>query len=490
MLSPLPSSRWNFSTAAHLLNRAGFGGSPADIVALVRMGPEAAVAHLVDYEQVEDPTPAPPWAKPDPERAARLRAARRSGPDERRRVIGEDQRLQRQRMMELRHWWLRRMRAGPRPLQEKMALFWHGHFATGFRKVTDAYLMWRQNETFRVHATGNWRELVTAATQEPAMLIYLDQAQSRRGKPNENLARELMELFTLGEGHYTEQDVLEAARALTGWSLDKTRQQFQWRPRLHDDGEKELLGKRGRFDGEDLVRLIVEQPQSARYLTAKLWTWFAGTRPSPEVNEALASAFRESDGNLKELLRLMFLSTAFYEPEYRQAQVKSPVIWLVAACRQLELPLPPPLLATRIIASLGQDLFLPPSVKGWDEGLSWISTGHLQTRYQLAGPLVRGEREALRKIVLTLPADSMTGTGSKPLPKLPAVRVKALFTADQLADRMKLLAAVEQRLLQGQLQKTRREALVRNLEERGAVDADGVRELITGVMMTPEYQLC
>jgi uncharacterized protein (DUF1800 family) len=490
MLSTQPASRWDYATAAHLLNRAGFGGTPHDIEQLVHLGVTEAVASLVDYEQFEDRTPSPAWAKPDPERASRMRAARRAGPAENRRVVQEDQHIQRHRLLDLRHWWLRRMRKGSRPLQEKMTLFWHSHFATSFRKVRDAYLMWGQNETLRTHATGNWGTLVLAAAQEPAMLIYLDQAQSRRGKPNENLARELMELFTLGEGHYSEQDVLEAARALTGWSLDKSRLQFQWRPKLHDAGEKNLFGRQGTFDGEDLVKLLVEQPQSARFLTAKLWSFFAGSAPTPKVHDALTSAFTESGGNIKELLRLIFSSEDFYAPNIQRAQVKSPVQWLVSACRQLELPLPPPLLSARITAALGQDLFLPPSVKGWDEGLAWISTAHLQTRYRLAGPLVRGQREALREIVLVMPEGSMAGNGDIQLPKLPSARVNALFTADELADRTKLLEAMEQRLLQGRLQEPRRGALKRNLEIRKALDADSVRELLTGVMMSPEYQLC
>src|SRR4030095_13645362 len=173
--------------------------------------------------------------------------------EDRRKMQREEQRLQRERMVELRGWWFDKMAKGTRPLQEKLALFWHGHFATSMEKVRDPYLLWRQNELFRRLAAGNWPELLIEVGKDPAMLIYLDQAQSRKQHPNENFAREVMELFALGEGHYTEKDIFEAARALTGWTLDQTRQKFAYREFLHDDGEKTVFGKTGSFDGEDVL---------------------------------------------------------------------------------------------------------------------------------------------------------------------------------------------------------------------------------------------
>ena len=177
-------------------------------------------------------------------------------------ALRKEQQLQRQRLMELRGWWLQRMVSGPRPWQEKLTLFWHGHFATSFEKVRDTYYLWRQNELFRRLASGSWPQLLTEVGQDPAMLLWLDQAQSRRGKPNENFARELMELFALGEGNYTEKDITEAARALTGWSLDRESQKFIDRPRVHDDGDKTFLGRTGPLDGYDVIEQIVAQPQA------------------------------------------------------------------------------------------------------------------------------------------------------------------------------------------------------------------------------------
>jgi uncharacterized protein (DUF1800 family) len=216
MLKALPATRWDYSTAAHLLNRAGFGGSPAEIQKLVSAGHEKAADWLVDYEKIEDSIPNPEWAQPDPARLQKFMEMRQAGEEERRRKQRELQQNERQHMVELRAWWLRRMAHGSRPLQEKMVLFWHGHFATSVEKVKEAYLMWRQNDLFRRMATGNWKELLVEVAKDPAMLVWLDQAQSRKEHPNENFAREVMELFALGEGHYTEKDISEGARALTG----------------------------------------------------------------------------------------------------------------------------------------------------------------------------------------------------------------------------------------------------------------------------------
>ncbi|TAL03603.1 MAG: DUF1800 family protein, partial [Verrucomicrobia bacterium] len=236
MLAPLAARKWNYTTAAHLLNRAGFGGPPAEIEKLAKLNPEQAVAHFVDFEKIPDDTADPEWAKPDPGRAERQRALRNASEEERRMMQRRQQQKEREEIMDLRGWWLERMARGPRPLQEKMVLFWHGNFASSIEKVRDSYLMWRQNELFRRLATGSWRELLVEVARDPAMMIYLDQAQSRKQHPNENFAREVMELFALGEGHYTEKDITEGARALTGWSLDETRQKFQYRPFIHDDG--------------------------------------------------------------------------------------------------------------------------------------------------------------------------------------------------------------------------------------------------------------
>jgi uncharacterized protein (DUF1800 family) len=233
-------------------------------------------------------------------------------PEDKRLAQQAEQRAQAQQIVDLRGWWLNRMATGPRPFQEKMVLFWHGHFATSYEKVRDAYYMWRQNDLFRQMGTDYWLRLLVAAGQDPAMLTWLDQAQSRKEHPNENYAREVMELFSLGEGHYTEKDVTEAARALTGWSLDRQTEQFIYRPLFHDPGVKTVLGLTGNLNGDDVMNQIVSQRQSAIFITGKLWNYFAGQMPSLDLNDALADGFIAGGRHFKPFLRMMFSSGEFY----------------------------------------------------------------------------------------------------------------------------------------------------------------------------------
>ncbi len=490
MLKPLSEQRWNFAAAAHLLNRAGFGGPPAQIQQLLDLGTDRAVAHLLDYEKIPDPTPNPVWARPDPDRRARFEAYRKASPEQRQQMLREERRIQRERLIELRGWWLQRMASGPRPFQEKMVLFWHGHFATSVEKVRDSYLMWRQNELFRRLATGNWLQLLVEVARDPAMLIWLDQAQSRKQHPNENFARELMELFALGEGHYTEKDVTEAARALTGWSYDRFEQKFVERPALHDDGIKTVLGKTGNLNGYDVVQQIVAQPQAARFITGKLWRFFAGQPPSPQLNEALAAVFRRHGNQFKPLLRVMFRSEEFYDPALIRAQVKSPVEWLVGTVRMLEMELPPAPVCTAMLRQLGQELFAPPNVKGWDGGLSWITTNTLLARYNLAAALVLGDWSALGGVG---PRDNPQAA-RRIETRLRQLRtggpdVNRLFTEAERRDKDALIAALEKRLLQSELKEKQKAALRQYLDSQGELDEGDVLGAIRLVMSTPEYQL-
>lgn len=490
MLKALPGNKWTFDTAAHLLNRAGFGGPPAEIEKLLALGAEAAVAHFVDYEKISDPTADPDWAKPDPERTKKFMEARQLGEEERRKRLREIQRADRQHILELRGWWLERMANGPRPLQEKMVLFWHGHFATSVDKVREAYLMWRQNELFRRLATGNWLDMLIEVAQDPAMLVWLDQAQSRKEHPNENFAREVMELFALGEGHYTEKDIAEAARALTGWSYDRLAQKFINRPYWHDAGEKVIFGKRGNFDGEDFLEMIVAQPQSARFITAKLWNFFAGQTPSEETVTALADIFRKSNNTFKPVLRAMFLSEEFYSPSIVRNQVKSPVQWLVGSVRVLERELPPPIVCFTLTRNLGQDLFAPPNVKGWDGGLSWITTNNLLARYNEAATLVQGDMSSMSGLMLAKnPGINMAAERRLRNTPVHSVNIEKLFTEEERTNKEKLLPALEQRLLQDKLKPKQEKVLRDFLDSKSELSSETILNAIRLVMCTPEYQL-
>jgi uncharacterized protein (DUF1800 family) len=490
MLKPLSADRWNFAAAAHLLNRAGFGGPPAEIQRLVELGPDQAVAQLVDFEKIPDHTADPEWAKPDPDKVARLRAMRQASEEERKRLQREEQRTQRERINELRGWWLQRMAKGPRPLQEKMTLFWHGHFATSMEKVRDAYLMWRQNELFRRLATGNWTQLLIEAGKDPAMLIWLDQAQSRKQRPNENFAREVMELFALGEGHYTEKDITEAARALTGWTLDPTRQKFTYRAVAHDDGEKTVFGKTGNFDGEAVLEQIVAQPRAALFITAKLWHYFAGEMPAEKLNATLAARFREYGNNFKPVLRLMFRSEEFYARSLIRNQVKSPVQWLVGTVRMLECELPPPLACWALTRNLGQDLFAPPNVKGWDGGLTWITTNNLLTRYNQAAALVQGDMSTVAGGNYGNNANMARMVNNRlQRAKSERVDVAKILTEQERTDKTALVAALEKRLLQSKLKPRQEQTLREYLDSQRELDDGDILGAIRLVMSTPEYQL-
>jgi len=502
MLRPLPASKWNVSTAAHLLNRAGFGGTPSDIEKLEALGPDAAVASLVDYERVADPTVSPSWAKADPERAEKFREAMearralknapeadKNGAEEKvRALLRSEMRDQIRQMVELRGWWLERMAKGPRPLQEKLTLFWHGHFATSVQKVRDAYLMWLQNETFRRNASGHWLTMLTEVTQDPAMLIWLDQTQSRKQHPNENYAREVMELFTLGEGHYTEKDVTEAARAFTGLTYNRLQQVSTYRPFIHDGGIKTVLGKTGYLTWSDVLKQIVDHPQSSRFITARLWTFFAGQTPSEELTTALTGTFRDDGQNFKPLLSVIFRSEEFYSDSVVRNQVKSPVQWLVSSTRMIERDLPPPIFSFNLLQNLGQDLFAPPNVKGWDGGLSWITTNNILARYNYAEMLVFGTAKLNfngKKPGLKFVENRFNRTASHGSP----INLRQILTPDARSNKTELIASLEKRLLQAKFKPRQERALRDYLDSQKDLDDHALLETIRLAMSTPEFQV-
>jgi uncharacterized protein (DUF1800 family) len=492
MLKPLAKDGWNYETAAHLLNRAGFGGPPEEIAKLTDLGHDAALASLLDYEKIPDATPAPVWAVPDPGRAERQRAMQAMTPEDRRKAQQAEQRTENQHLIELRGWWLNRMARGPRPFQEKMVLFWHGHFATSYEKVRSSYFMWQQNELFRRLATDYWLRLLIEAGQNPAMLIWLDQAQSRKVHPNENYAREVMELFALGEGHYTEKDVTEGARALTGWSLDRDAQRFVYRPGFHDIGDKTFLGLTGKLNGEDVMAQIVRQPQAALFITGKLWNFFAGQMPSPELNAALADAFVENARCFKPFLRVLFRSEEFYGSAVVRNQVKSPVQWLVGTARMLQCDLPPGFISAAMLRSLGQDLFAPPNVKGWDGGITWITTNTLLERYNDAATLVQGTTQQLTADDFARKPGGPGGMIQEMAAQrvhLGGVDVDKILTPEERADQGRLVASLQHRLLQSTLSNEQDKALRDFLNSRTAMNDGDIRNVIRLVMSTPEYQV-
>lgn len=394
-LKPIKPGDWDRAKAAHLLRRAGFGGTPAQIDALVKMGVTRAVASLVDYEDFRY-DPAPPVFDEDLRltRGEIRQRERVLSEEERRKLRQQLRRKEQQAIEEVRMWWIERMVESPRPLEEHMTLFWHGHFTSGMREVHRARLLYEQNRLFRRYATGNFGALVHAVSKDPAMLLYLDGVRNRKRHPNENYARELMELFTLGIGHYTEKDIQESARAFTGWALGENG--LVYRPRQHDFGWKHFLGRSGNFDGDDIVDIILDQKACSEYLARKLLVYFCRPDPHKRLVKALASCIRKNKYELKPVLRTLFTSRAFYAPSARGTLVKSPVELIVGTARSLGIKIVPLASAEQAISGMGQQLFQPPNVKGWDGGTKWIDTGSLFNRYNSVAALIYGGADDAR----------------------------------------------------------------------------------------------
>lgn len=408
-MNPLaPRSVWGPREARHLLNRAGFGLPRSRVEELAGLSPDAAVAALM-AEAPADPLPEPDFLPPYVRPGELYRGMESLGPLERQAIQSDKRQTERAAVERLKAWWLMRMRTSPDPLREKMTLFWHGHFATSSQKVQLAASNYWLNALFRTQATGNFKQLTVSVGQSAAMLEYLDNQRSTKVHPNENWARELMELFTLGQGQYTEDDIKASARAFTGWSMDGDGQ-FQYRLEVHDTGEKTFMGKTGRFDGWDVIDILFEQPAASTFLCAKLWRYFAGTEPSPEILAGLAATFRDSGYEVAPVLRQMFLAEAFYAPEVIGAQVKSPAQFVVQLSDDLGLTQPPYAVMAQACRTLGQDLFHPPNVKGWDGNLAWINANTLLHRYNLPGRLALAGRavEALRDTI-EVPRDEAGG---------------------------------------------------------------------------------
>ena len=407
MLPPAPDD-WTIFEAAHLLGRAGFGGSPDEIKSFHTLGRRQAVESLLVPKEPLDAFPLPAWAsseqaaadmKERAENAREMRQATRDmSPEEadktRREFRQKEQRQDRQHAIEGQGWWFRRMLKTEAPLREKMVLFWHDHFATSIQKVKQPVLLMMQNELFRKHATGSFKDLTHEVMKDPAMMLYLDTQNSKKGQPNENFAREVMELFTLGEGNYTEPDIKEAARAYTGYQINRANGTVLHNKRQWDEGEKTIFGKKGRFDGDGVVDLIFTQNSAATYVPTKLWEYFVAENPPKDGVEALGKIFRAADFKVEPLLREIFLSKAFYAENVMRNQIKSPIQYLVQMFKQLEIKAPPQGYVLSAEQQLGQVLFMPPNVAGWDWGKAWINTNTLLSRYNVAGFITKGSQES------------------------------------------------------------------------------------------------
>jgi hypothetical protein len=346
--------------AAHLLRRAGFGGTPAQIDALAALGPQGAVDSMLHP------------AQPDVAFADYPDAAILFDPKKRNAAA--------------QNWWLDRMLRTQHPLFEKMALFWHGHFATSIRKVPAA-LMVEQIGLFHAQGLGNFRNLLLGVSKDPAMLVWLDNRYNAKAHPNENYAREVMEHFALGLGNYTEDDVKNAARAFTGWTLDK-QLNFVYREAQHDPDTKTFLGHTGAFGGEDIVDIIVQQPVHQRFLCRKLLEFFVYSDPEPELIEALARTYALSGYDLGKTVATILRSNVFFSTRAYRALPKSPIEFTIGLLRLMQVT-EVPKDTISWLQRMGQEPLAPPSVKGWDGGPTWINTATLLARFNYVNRIVR-----------------------------------------------------------------------------------------------------
>jgi uncharacterized protein (DUF1800 family) len=419
--SPDDRQPWDLRRVVHLHRRAAFAGTWGELQRDLTDGPEKAVSRLLDGMAN------PHAAKGFDSTAGQLFDAAVSQGE-----IGR-----------LKAGWFYRFLLGPHPLLEKVTLLWHDHFATANSKVGDAGRMRRQNDTLRKHALGKFADLLNASVREPALLFYLDAQTNRKGHANENLARELMELFTLGVGNYTEADVKEAARALTSWGVDDGK--FVELPERHDAGEKTVLGVKGEFDGTRLVDLLLKQPATADRIVKKLVRQFFGDGGvSADAAKQLAAGLRERELDIAWAVRTVLKSRLFFDETNLRSRVLMPVEYVVGSARVLELfdPTPSTLAMADWSARMGQDVFDPPNVGGWPAGKKWVHSRSLIARSNYAAALVTGP-DSGRNIAYDPTAQAKKhGFGTAPADVL-TYHHRLLFGTDPFADTRKRLESLE-----------------------------------------------
>jgi len=431
-LAPIVPADWNYDRAAHLLSHAGFGGTPAEIQKLAELGLERAVHSLVHYESIPNPKMQPfvesglwdstlngfPESRPEATDRA-LKAGASMGVDVKpagnRPVQAVSDRFfywLRATMLETRrlgYWWANRMVQTSHPLEQKMALLWHGHFATHENKVRDYRKMMQQIDLFERGATGNLRELTIKVAQNPAMLYFLDAQYNVKGAPNENFAREVMELFTMGVGNYSETDVRECARAFTGWYFDNLT--FKVDPEKHDAGAKTFLGRTGNFDGVEVLKIVFEQPVTAEYLAAKIYRFLVRDELSPDLRKKLGEVLRANNYEVKPLLMAILSSKDFYSQASYGGHIKGPVEHLIAMMKHLgsdAVPGVPDFNQSTI--AMGQHLLNPPSVAGWAGGKAWITPGLLIARGNVARDVLVPDMTGFRDWNFNAGSDGMLGS--------------------------------------------------------------------------------
>ena len=305
----------------------------------------------------------------------------------------------------LQSWWFEEIHRTKSPLTERMTLFWHNHFATGFKKVKVLPWIFNQNRLLRTHAFGNFKDLLRVISKDAAMLIYLDSNKNIKGSPNENFAREVMELFTLGEGNYSEKDIKNAARAFTGWNVDRKTGEYVFRHKKHDHGIKVILGKKGKFNGDDVLEILLENEKTAEFITRKVWKEFVGPEVNSKKVNQIAKKFYESGYEIKTLMREILISDVFYQSVGKM--IKSPVDLLIGTIKEFDIEPINYFPYAMMSARLGMELFNPPNVKGWAGDKKWINTSTLLMRKDLLTRLFRVEERKGKTSMMKNPVQAM-----------------------------------------------------------------------------------
>ncbi len=382
---------------AHLLRRAGFGATRSEIDRAVAQGYETTVEELLH-----------PESQPDLEIEDLIR---RYHTDQNSLMLLESSQ----------GYWLYRIINSRRPLEEKMALFWHGLFATAYGKLNHAKAVVNQTHTFRRHGLGKFSDILLELSRDPAMIFWLDNKDNHKGAPNENYGRELLELFSMGIGNYTEDDVKAAARSFTGWTIDNTEYmsirasrdsfwpygridwQFIYREDDHDDSEKTFLGHTGTFNGQEIIDIIIRQPATAHYIAGKLYNFFVSDRPDEDAIGILADEFIRTEGDIRAVMRCLFLSDFFSDRSARLGRVKSPAELVGGTARLAGSHRTPEWTICNLaldVNFMGQEILNPPTVEGWHTGMEWIDTGNLVERINAAGAEMRDRsRPGVRDVI-------------------------------------------------------------------------------------------
>lgn len=458
----------------HLLWRAGFGATIQDMQTYKNQSITKVVDDLFAKSANTNPLKITN-AKPLPRQEIRMMSR-----DKRRAM----RRKSRQQVRQLNIKWVERMVDGEGSLREKMTYFWHGHFACQNRNI---YFIQNQINTIRKHALGNFRDLVMAIAKDPAMLLFLNNQQNRKRHPNENFARELMELFTLGRGNYTEKDIKEAARAFTGWGINRRTYEYRFRQRLHDFDEKTFLGKTGDFNGEDIIDIILKKEQTARFITGKIYRFFVNDIPNEKIINRLAKKFYQSNYDISALMREIFTSDWFYQKRNIGAKIKSPVELVVGIRRNFKIDFEKKNASLFIQKVLGQVLLFPPNVAGWPGGQTWIDSSTLMFRLKLPYVIMKA---ADLEVVAKAEGDvNKKGFVNRRMRRLTANINWGAYTRyfAKETNQKKLYRALSSFLLQSEHAKN--QEFVARFANSSSQD-DLIKTMSLGIASLPEYQMC